>query len=203
MFRWIKRGKGSQSSSKSLRTAERRWFRRFVCSSSWLHLHIEINLWRGNNEVLHPSRGFNSLISIDPQVKDLRTELMKMRKEKAELQSSQLEASRHVTQSRANDIHGEMGRGRPHWSGNEYMTEWTKRGHECFTISISEIPWNIPMIYPCIYTWESSFRPLILCTYSHIWILVSQVKTLTAMNTGLRFPSIQGICNMYNAIFRV
>lgn len=77
-------------------------------------------------------------LSIDPQVEDLRTELMKMRKEKAELQSSQLEASRHVTQSRANDIHGEMGRGRPHWSGNEYMTGWTKRGHECFTISISE-----------------------------------------------------------------
>lgn len=62
-------------------------------------------------------------LSIDPQVEDLRTELMKMRKEKAELQSSQLEASRHVTQSRANDVHGEMGRGRPRWSGNEYMTE--------------------------------------------------------------------------------
>lgn len=59
-------------------------------------------------------------LSIDPQVEDLRTELMTMRKEKAELQSSQLEASRHVTQSRANNIHGEMGRGRPHWSGNEY-----------------------------------------------------------------------------------
>ncbi|XP_011610195.2 centrosomal protein of 128 kDa isoform X1 [Takifugu rubripes] len=50
------------------------------------------------------------------EVEDLRTELMKMRKEKAELQSSQLEASRHVTQSCANDIHGERGRGRPHWS---------------------------------------------------------------------------------------
>lgn len=62
-------------------------------------------------------------LSIDPQVEDMRTELMKMRKEKAELQISQLEASRHVTQSRANDIHGETGRGRPHWSGNEYMTE--------------------------------------------------------------------------------
>lgn len=66
-----------------------------------------------------------------------------------------------------------------------------------------KIPWNIPMICPCIYTWESSFRPLIMWTYSHIWILVSQVKTLTAMNTGIRFTSDQGTCNMYNAIFRV
>ncbi|TWW69136.1 hypothetical protein D4764_19G0009350 [Takifugu flavidus] len=46
------------------------------------------------------------------EVEDLRTELMKMRKEKAELQSSHLEASRHVTQSCANDIHGERGRDR-------------------------------------------------------------------------------------------
>lgn len=57
------------------------------------------------------------------QVEDLRSELMKMRKEKTALQSAHLEASRHVNQSRANNIHGEMGSGRSPWSGNEYMTE--------------------------------------------------------------------------------
>lgn len=62
-------------------------------------------------------------LSIDLQVEDLRTELMKMRKEKMELQSVQLEASQHVTQSRANSIYREVGRSRPHWSGNEYIPE--------------------------------------------------------------------------------
>lgn len=62
-------------------------------------------------------------LCIDPQVEDLSAELMKMRKEKTELQSIQLEASQHVSQSRANNIHREMGRSRQHWPGNEYITE--------------------------------------------------------------------------------
>lgn len=61
--------------------------------------------------------------SIDPQVEDLRAELTKVRKQKMELQSVQLEASQHVTQSRATNIHREVGRSRPHWSGNEYIPE--------------------------------------------------------------------------------
>lgn len=50
----------------------------------------------------------------------MRAELMKMRKEKMEFQSFQLEASPHVTQSRANNVHREVGRSRPHWSGDEF-----------------------------------------------------------------------------------
>lgn len=47
VFRRIGSCKGPQSSSKSLRTAESRWFKRFVCSCTWPHLHIGVNLRGG------------------------------------------------------------------------------------------------------------------------------------------------------------
>lgn len=139
VFRWIGSCKGPQSSSKSLRTAESHWFKRFVYSCTQPHLHVGVNpRGGGKKEPLHPPTALSLCIylPIDPQVEDLHTELMKMRKEKTELQSVQLEAPQHVAQSRANDIHREMGRSRRHWSGNEYIIEWTKRGRRCFTPSI-------------------------------------------------------------------
>lgn len=107
-------------------------------------------------------------LSIDPQVEDLRTELMTMRKEKAELQSSQLEASRHVTQSHANNIHGEMGRGRPHWSGNEY--DWVnKEGpwmfyHQYFRKFPEIFQWYVPA-----FIHENPHSDLWYCAHTHIF----------------------------------
>lgn len=168
---------GGSGAAKGHRAPQRVWGQQRVTGSRGLFTaspdHICTNLRRRKKELLHPSTALSLCIylPIDPQVEDLHSELMKMRKEKTELQSAQLEAPQHVTQSRANDIHREMGRSRRHWSGNEYIIGWTKRGCQCLPPIYKKIPWNFQIP---IYTSKSSFRPLILCTYSHIGILVGR-----------------------------
>lgn len=93
---------------------------------------------------------------------------MKMRKERTELQSVQLEAPQHIAQSRANDIHREMGRSRRHWSGNEYIIEWTKRGRRSFKFQfIHQNPqWGL---------WFCAHTHVVECvkTLTEHWILTS------------------------------
>lgn len=62
MFRWIGSWKGPQSYSRSPRTAGSHWFKRFVYSPTWQHLHTSINLWGKCSRLMHSSRGLDSLL---------------------------------------------------------------------------------------------------------------------------------------------